>query len=287
MGLRTARHNKVPFAASQKESVKIMRIIVCVKPVPDPKHWNRLQLDPTTRTLIRKGIPGTINPLDRNALETALTLREQHGGEVVILSMGPEDAKPVLKEALAMGADMAVLMSDVVFAGSDTLGTAYVLSAGIQQLGEFDLILCGDETIDGGTAQVSAQLAEFLDVPNIMHVSSLEVPLGADWRVRSQIEHGSVMIEVRPPVVLSVVKGINEPRYITLMSILEAEEKEIQIWSAADLTLSEPWAGLAGSPTQMADLFSPPKKKMAEMIPGDAGEQAIKLADRLHRLGFC
>ena len=162
---------------------------------------------------------------------------------------------------------MAVLMSDVVFAGSDTLGTAYVLSAGIQQLGEFDLILCGDETIDGGTAQVSAQLAEFLDVPNIMHVSSLEVPLGADWRVRSQIEHGSVMIEVRPPVVLSVVKGINEPRYITLMSILEAEEKEIQIWSAADLTLSEPWAGLAGSPTQMADLFSPPKKKMAEMIP--------------------
>ena len=95
------------------------------------------------------------------------------------------------------------------------------------------------------------------------------------------------MIEVRPPVVLSVVKGINEPRYITLMSILEAEEKEIQIWSAADLTLSEPWAGLAGSPTQMADLFSPPKKKMAEMIPGDAGEQATKLADRLHRLGFC
>ncbi len=264
-----------------------MRIIVCIKPVPDPKHWNRLQLDPTTRTLIRKGIPGTINPLDRQALEAALTLREQHGGEVVILSMGPEDAKPVLKEALAMGADMAVLLSDVFFAGSDTLGTAYILSAGIKQLGEFDLILCGDETIDGGTAQVSAQLAEFLNVPNIMHVSSLEVPLGSDWRVRSQIEHGHMTIEVRPPVVLSVVKAINEPRYVPLMSILEAEGKEIRIWSAADLTLSEPWAGLKGSPTQMADLFAPTRRKMAELIPGDPGEQATKLADRLHRLGFC
>ncbi len=264
-----------------------MRIIVCVKPVPDPKHWNRLQLDPTTRTLVRKGIPGTINPLDRNALETALTLREQHGGEVVVLSMAPEDAKPVLKEALAMGADGAVLLSDVVFAGSDTLGTAYVMSAGIEQLRPFDLILCGDETIDGGTAQVSAQLAEFLGVPNIMHVSSLEVLPGADWRVRSQIEHGYTVIEVRPPVVISVAKAINEPRYVTLMSILEAEQKEIQVWSAADLTLSEPWAGLKGSPTQMADFFGPPKKGMAEMILGAPSEQAAKLADRLHRLGFC
>jgi len=264
-----------------------MRIIVCVKPVPDPKHWNRLQLDPKNKTLVRKGIPGTINPLDRNALETALTLREQHGGEVVILSMAPEDAKPVLREALAMGADRAVLLSDVVFAGSDTLGTAYVLSAGIEQLRPFDLILCGDETIDGGTAQVSAQLAEFLGTPNIMHVSALDVSLGANWRVKSQIEHGYIVIEVRPPVVISVVKVINEPRYVTLMNILEAEEKEIQVWSAADLTLSEPWAGLTGSPTQMGELFVPPKKSMAEMILGDPREQAAKIADRLHRLGFC
>lgn len=186
-----------------------------------------------------------------------------------------------------MGADRAVLLSDVVFAGSDTLATAYALSAGIERLGQFDLILCGDETIDGGTAQVSAQLAEFLGVPNIMHVSSLEIPPGAEWRVRSQIEHGYVVIEVSPPLVISVLKTINEPRYITLMSILESERKEIQVWSAADVVLEEPWVGLAGSPTQMADLFIPQKKGMAEMISGSPGEQAAKLADRLHRLGFC
>jgi electron transfer flavoprotein beta subunit len=264
-----------------------MRIVVCLKPVPDPKHWNRLQLDPKTRTLVRKGIPSTINPLDRHALEAAVSLREQQGGEVLVVSMAPEDSQPVLKEALAMGADRAVLLSDRIFAGSDTLGTAYVLSAGIERLGGFDLILCGDETIDGGTAQVSAQLAEFLGVPNVMHVSGLEVFPEKPWLVRSQIEHGYTLVEIEPPMALSVVKTINTPRYVTLMNILEAEQKPIEVWSADDVTLSEPWAGLAGSPTQMADLFVPERKGMAEMITGDPKEQAAKLADRLHRLGFC
>ena len=152
-----------------------MRTVVCVKPVPDPKHWNRLELDPKTKTLIRKGIPGTINPLDRNALELALTLRDNEGGEVLVVTMAPPDAKPVLNEALAMGADRAVLLSDLAFAGADTLATAYVLSAGIKKLEEVDLVVCGDQTIDGGTAQVSAQVAEFLGVPNVMHVTAVDV----------------------------------------------------------------------------------------------------------------
>jgi electron transfer flavoprotein beta subunit len=264
-----------------------MRIIVSLKPVPDLKHWNSLQLDPKTKTLVRKGIPGTINPLDRYALEAALRLREKHGGEVVILSMAPPDAIPVLKEALAMGADRAVLLSDPLFAGADTLGTAYTLSAGIEKIGPFDLVLCGDQTVDGGTAQVSAQLAEFLGVPNVMHVSDIDVTPDGIWSVRSQIEHGYTLLKIKPPMALSVVKGIGEPRYVTLMNILEAEAKEIQVWSAQDLPLREPWVGLAGSPTQMADLFVPHKKGTAEVLSGPPAEQAAFLADRLHRLGFC
>jgi electron transfer flavoprotein beta subunit len=262
-----------------------MRVVVCVKPVPDPKHWNRLQLDPKTKTLIRTGIPGTINPLDRNALELALSLRDRHGGEVIVVSMAPPDAGPVLKEALAVGADRALLLSDRVFAGADTLATAYVLSAGVETLGGFDLIVCGDQTIDGGTAQVSAQLAEFLGVPNLMHVTAVDV-LDSAWRVRSHIEHGYVVAEIHPPMVLSVLKEINQPWYVTFMNILEAEKKEIRILSGDDLALNEPWVGLKGSPTEMADVFAPEKKAKAEMLPGDAREQAAALADRLHRLGF-
>lgn len=265
----------------------VMRIIVSLKPVPDLKHWNSLQLDPKTKTLVRKGIPGTINPLDRCALEAALRLREKDGGEVVIVSMAPPDAIPVLKEALAMGADRAVLLSDPSFAGADTLGTAYTLSAGMEKIGTFDLVLCGDQTVDGGTAQVSAQLAEFLGVPNVMHVSAIDASPDGIWSVRSQIEHGYVSLKIEPPMVLSVVKGIGEPRYVTLMNILEAEAKEIVVWSAQDLPLREPWIGLSGSPTQMADLFVPHKQGAAEILSGPPAEQAVLLAERLHRLGFC
>ena len=146
------------------------RIIVCVKPVPDPKHWDQVSMDPGTRTLKREGIPSIMNPLDKHALEAALSIRETRGGEVVLLSMAPPFAAPTLREGLAMGADRAVLLSDPVFAGSDSLATAYILAAGCRWIGEFDVVICGNLTIDGSTAQVSSQLAEFLDLPNVMHV---------------------------------------------------------------------------------------------------------------------
>jgi electron transfer flavoprotein beta subunit len=264
-----------------------MRAIVCIKPVPDPKHWKRLALDPETKTLIRKGIPGTINPLDRNALELALSLRDRHGGEVIVISMAPPDSKTVINEALAMGADRAVLLSDIAFAGADTLATAYVLAAGIEKLGNFDLVACGDQTIDGGTAQVSAQVAEFLGVPNVMHVTAVDTTSSGSRLVRSQIEHGYVVVEIRPPMMLSVLKEINKPRYVTMMNILAAEKKETLVWSSSDLDLKEPWVGLTGSPTCMVDLFVPEKRTRAEFLMGEPQEQAANLADRLHRSGFC
>ena len=263
-----------------------MRVVVCVKPVPDPKHWNRITIDPETLTLDREGIPSTINPLDRNALEAALRLREFEGGEVIVVGMAPPDTQAVMREALAMGADRAILLSDRVFAGSDTLSTAHIISSAIRKLGSFDLILCGDETIDGGTAQVSAQIAEFLGVPNVMHVSALELATDGLFRIRSQIEHGYLLVEIKPPMVLSVVKEVNEPRYVTLMNILEAEQKDLQLWSSKELDLTESWVGLSASPTKMMGLSAPETKTRAEMLPGEPKQQATELADRLHRLGF-
>jgi electron transfer flavoprotein beta subunit len=264
-----------------------MRIIVCLKPVPEPRQWHRLMLDPETRTLLREGIPATVNPLDKHALEAALRLREGMGGEIIILSMAPRDTIPVLKEALAMGADRAVLLSDRAFAGSDTLGTAYVLSQAVRSLGEYDVILCGNETIDGGTAQVSAQVAEFLEVPNLMHVSGIEAAREGPFQVKTRIERGYRAIEIDPPMVLSVVKEVNVPRYVTMMNSLEAEDKEIRVWSSNDLDLTEPIVGLENSPTRMADLFLPEKRRKAQLLEQDAEGQARVLADRLHRLGFC
>jgi len=265
----------------------MMRIVVCLKPVPDPKHWSRLRLNPETKTLIRQGIPNVINPLDRKALEAALQLREKEGGEVLTISMALPSASPVLREGLAMGADRSILLSDAAFAGSDALATSYILATAIKKLAPYDLILCGDQTLDGSTSLVSAQIAEFLDVPNLMHVSAIEVKSSERFHVRSQIEHGYMAVAVKPPVVLSVVKEINEPRYITLMNILAAEKKEIQIWSSKDLVLEEPWVGLKGSPSQMADLFIPEVKRKTEMLQGEPSEMTRTLADRLHRMGYC
>jgi electron transfer flavoprotein beta subunit len=264
-----------------------MRIIVCLKPVPDPKHWSQLRLDPKTKTLIRGDIPSIINPLDRKALEAALQLREREGGEVVVLSMAPPNVIPVLREALAMGADRSILLSDAAFAGSDTLATAYIISAAIRKIFPFEFVLCGDQTLDGSTGQVSAQIAEFLDIPNLMHVSAIETHPECGYRVRSQIEHGNMWVKVKPPVALSVTKEINEPRYITLMNILEGERKTIENWSSKDLLLTEPWVGLKGSPSQMAELFIPEAKRRLEMLSGVPSEMGKRLADRLHRLGYC
>lgn len=265
----------------------MMRIIVCLKPVPDPKHWSRLGLDPKTKTLIREGIPNIINPLDKKALEAALRLREKEGGEVVTLSMAPISAISVLREGLATGADRSVLLSDLAFAGSDALATSYIMAAAIKKLAPYDLILCGNQSLDGGTSLVSAQIAEFLGIPNLMHVSAIETRNNEAFHVQSQIEHGYLVVEMKPPVVLSVVRKINEPRYITFMNILEAEKKEIQIWSSKDLSLKEPWVGLKGSPSQMADLFIPEVKRKAEILRGEPSDMAKTLADRLHRLGYC
>jgi electron transfer flavoprotein beta subunit len=262
------------------------RVIVCVKPVPDPKAWDRLRMDPVTKTLIREGIPSIINPLDKYALEAALEIKDAHGAEVALLSMAPASSLPVLREALAMGADRAVLLSDKVFAGSDTLATSRILTEGIRRLKPFDLIFCGNYTLDGSTAQVPSQIAELLGIPNIMHVTKMEFPEVRRLLVTQKMEQGYVKLAAAPPLLLSFTKEANKPRYTTFLEILAAEKREISLWTNADLNLDESRIGLGGSPTQMADLLLRPKTRQGLRLEGSPEEMAHRLVDKIHQLGL-
>ena len=262
------------------------RVIVCVKPVPDPKAWDRLQMDPVSKTLIREGIPSVINPLDKHAVEAALEMKDLFGAEVILLSMAPFDAQPVLREVLAMGADRAVLLSDKAFAGSDTLATARILAQGIRNIGEFDLVFCGNFTLDGSTAQVPSQVAEFLDIPNVMHVRNMEILKPQSLLLTQKIEQGTVKLEAEPPLLLSFTKEANTPRYISFMEILAAEKREIRIWDNTNLNIDESLIGLKGSPTQMADLLLQSKQRKGIRLTGNPEEIARQLADKIHQLGI-
>lgn len=262
------------------------RVIVCMKPVPDPKAWDRLKTDPVSNTLIREGISSVVNPLDKHAVEAALEVKDFFGAEVVLLSMAPLDTRPVLREVLAMGVDRAVLLSDKAFAGSDTLATARILAQGIRNIGEFELVLCGNFTLDGSTAQVPSQVAEFLNIPNVMHVCNMKIPKAGHLLLTQKIEQGFVKLEAEPPLLLSFTKEANKPRYISFMEILAAEKREIQIWDNAFLNIDKALIGLEGSPTQMADLLLQTKQRKAVKLTGKPEEIARELADKIHQLGI-
>ena len=189
-----------------------MKIIVCLKQVPDT---NEVRINQETGTLIRDGVPSIMNPDDRNALEEALSLKDQYGGEVIALSMGPMQAKEILQEALSMGADEAYLVSDRKFGGSDTWATATILAAAIEYIGNYDIVFCGRQAIDGDTAQVGPEIAEFLDVPQITYVK--EVKLEDNMlTIRRFTEYGDYIYQVKTPVVLTAIKELNHPRYPTI-----------------------------------------------------------------------
>jgi electron transfer flavoprotein beta subunit len=262
------------------------KIVVCLKPVPDPKQWDEVSMDPQTQTLIREGIPSVINPLDKHAIEAALSIRDVHGGEVVLLSMAPPSASSTLREGLAMGADRAVLLSDLAFAGSDTLATAHVLAAGCRWLGDLDLIICGNMSIDGSTAQVGSQLAELLDLPNVMHVIDLDLHDDGAMVITRKIEHGFARLAGALPLVLSVRKELNKPRYTSFTGILAAESKEIKILSNEDLKISPAVIGIDGSPTQMAGIELRRFERARERLDGSVEEIVESLAERIYQYGI-
>lgn len=261
-----------------------MNIAVCLKPVPDPRHYGKLTINPETKLLERGVAPMVINPADRHAVETALRLKEQHGGKVVLVSMAPPEAGTTLKEGLAMGADEAYLLSDRAFAGSDTLATARVLTAGLKKIGSFDLILAGSASADSGTSHMPSQLGELLGLPHLNCLIDLSLESSV-LKMKAKTEYGYVEYEGCLPMVLGVAREINKPRYISLMGIVAAGNKPLITWGLHDLGLSPDDAGLAGSPTRPGELHRPEHRRKVQMLEGGAGDAAVEILAILRAAG--
>ncbi|MGO1819908.1 MAG: electron transfer flavoprotein subunit beta [Senegalia sp. (in: firmicutes)] len=254
-----------------------MNIIVCIKQVPDT---NEVKIDKKTGTLIREGVPSIINPDDKNALEEALRLKDEYGANVVVLTMGPPQAKVALKEALAMGADEGILLSDRAFAGSDTWATSTTLAGAIKKL-DYDILLCGRQAIDGDTAQVGPQIAEHLNLAQITYVEDLKID-GKEIIAHRAVEDGYYKVKAQMPVLLTAIGELNEPRYPSMRGIFDAfREKEIKVWSADDIIVDMDEIGLKGSPTQVKKSFTPATRGSGEQLEGSTEEKVRSLVVRL------
>jgi len=250
-----------------------MRIIVCIKQVPDSSE---VRFDKETHTMIREGLPSIINPFDENAIEAALQLREEHGGQVIILSMGAPHAEEQLRQAVAMGADQAILLSDRRFALADTLATAYSLSTAIKKIGDYALLLFGKQAIDGDTAQVGPGVAEMLGLPQITYVRKIQI---SDSKVTAErvFEDGYEVVQASLPAVLTVVKEINEPRHASLRGVLKAKKVDIPIWKPEDIDADPARIGKDGSPTDVIETFTPEPRGDSQQLSGTPEEIAEAL----------
>lgn len=255
-----------------------MKILVCVKQVPDT---NEVKIDPVKGTLIRDGVPSILNPDDANALEAALQLKDKDPSVVIaVLTMGPPQATYMLRECLAMGADEAYLLSDRAFGGADTCATSTTIAAGIRKVEGVDVIFAGRQAIDGDTAQVGPQVAQRLGVPVVTYVQDIQMGEGK-VTVQRQMEDGYEVIEVQTPCLLTCVKELNEPRYMSVGQIVDAYQKEITVWDHTDVALDPADCGLNASPTQVFRSFTPPQKGKGEMLSGSVSDMAGALVGRL------
>lgn len=255
-----------------------MKIIVCVKQVPDT---NEVRIDPTTGTLIREGVPSILNPDDANALEAALTIKDENPGTtVLVLTMGPPQAKIMLRECIAMGADEAILLSDRAFAGADTWSTSNTIANAIKKMGGGDIIFTGRQAIDGDTAQVGPQTAMRLGLPQVTYVQRIKVN-DEVITVQRRLEDGYEVIEVKTPCLLTTVKELNVPRYMNVGRIVNACKQEITVWGLADLEIPADQVGLKASPTQVLRSFTPPPKGKGKVLNGPVKEIVAQVVGEL------
>ncbi len=264
----------------------MLKIIVCVKAVPDPKYAEKIKIDPVTRTLMRGSIPLVMNPLDKHAMEAALQLKEQVGGHITTISMGPSEAERILRESLALGADRGVLLSDRAFAGADAYATAYTLSRGIEKLGSFDLVLCGAASSDGSTEIVGPEIGVFLDIPVVTMVKEVVSFDGDSWKVKAAIDDGFRLVQVKIPLLLTTTRDLNQPRALGFSGIIQARKKEIIQWGAIELGVPVELLGLKGSPTIVSKMEVKESKRKVEQLSGTREEKAEKLVSRLIEAGF-
>ncbi len=252
-----------------------MKILVCVKQVPGS---NNVEVDPVTGVLKRSGIPSKINPYDLYGIETALSLAERFGGTVETLTMGPPQAKAVIQETVCMGAQSGTVLTDRKFAGADVLATAYTLSQGIRKCGEFDLIICGKQTTDGDTAQVGAEVAEYLGIPNVSNVLSVDDCAEGKLLLTASLDNQIVTLSAPLPCLISVDGDINTPRLPSYKIRKTLTDDAVSFLTFADFGDQDPdHYGLSGSATQVERIFPPEKLAQKHTIEGDADTQAQAL----------
>lgn len=254
-----------------------MKIVVCIKQVPDTTE---VKLDPKTGTLIREGVPSIINPDDKSGLEAALQVKDQNGAEVIVLTMGPPQADDALREALAMGADRAILLTDRAFAGADTWATSSALAGALRKL-DFDIVIAGRQAIDGDTAQVGPQIAEHLDLPSVTYVEDLELADGAII-VKRAFEDGYHKVKVKTPCLITTLKEMNESRYMRVSGIYDAyRDDKVEVWSVQDIEVDASNLGLKGSPTNVKKSFTKGAKTAGKVFDVDPKEAAKVIVDKL------
>lgn len=263
-----------------------MHIVVSVKQVPDTTE---VRIDPKTNTLVREGVPSILNPYDAHAVEEAVRLKQEYGGTVTVISMGPPQAKEVLKRTIGMGADRAILVSDRAFAGSDTLATSYVLTKAIEKIAKeqaVDLIFCGMQAIDGDTAQVGPGIASRLGVSQLSYVKKVDwVDITAgEIQVVRKLEDCAEVVRAKLPALITAVKELNKLSYSPLPNLIRAARYDVAVWGKTDLNCDDAHLGLKGSPTNVARIFAPPERMGGEIIPGgvENPKEAVKiLVDKL------
>lgn len=255
----------------------IMKIIVCIKQVPDT---NEVKIDQKTGTLIREGVPSIINPDDKSGLEAALRLKDKYGAEIIVITMGPPQADQALREAIAMGVDRAILLTDRAFAGADTWATSSALAGAIKNL-EYDLIIAGRQAIDGDTAQVGPQIAEHLNLPSVTYVEELEYA-DSSIIVKRAFEDGYQRIKVKTPCLITTLKELNESRYMRVSGIYEAfDESKVEIWTVDNIEIDPANLGLKGSPTKVKKSFTKGVKSAGKVFNVETKEAANIILDKL------
>ncbi len=255
-----------------------MHVIVCVKQVPEATE---VEIDPNKGTLIRDGVAATVNPFDMYAIEEALRLRERYGGTITAISMGPPQAESALRDAIALGCDRGVLLSDPIFAGSDTLATSYALACGVRKTGPYDLIICGIKTTDGDTGQVGPGLAEELGIAHVSYVRKVIEAEEGSMTAERTLDDVYETVKTPIPCLITVTKEINEPRLPSFKGKMAARKAEITVWTPEDLESEEKRLGADGSPTRVMKVFHPTSDRAGEKLEGEPGAQAQLLSNKL------
>lgn len=257
-----------------------MNIIVLVKQVPNTTD---IKLDPKTGSLIREGLESIVNPDDLHGLEAAAKIKETAGGQVTAVSMGPPQAVDALTQAIGMGADKAVLLCDKAFAGADTWATSFTLSKAIEKIADYDLVICGHQAIDGDTAQIGPQVADWLDISQATYVKQIESVNKDEIIVKRRLENGFERVACKMPSLLTVISELNQPRFAHMEKLIKACEQKapIKVWNAADIGVKTVEVGLEGSNTHVIKTFTPNFKRQNELLEGSGSKVVKNLINRL------